>query len=104
MLAFDHICYWRKQLPGLFLFLDLEHYGRTISNRISRSKRQRPRIDWDRVLGFNTFKILSLHDDGNASSLQQFVKTVGRKQPYLHRIPVDHILDRIEPLWAYTLY
>jgi hypothetical protein len=94
--------FWSKQLRGLFVSVDLQHYGRSIANRASNSRRQKPRItetslksgrvfryDCDRAIGGAGFKIESLHPDRNSRSMQQFIKRVGRKS-FIHSIPMDH--------------
>jgi hypothetical protein len=117
MLNFDHAGFWRAELPRLFVFFDAERYGRLLDNQARGTKRQHARIyetklsngrvfreNGDSMIGGTAYKILSMQHENDYRSMQQFVKRVGRKQPYLQAIPVDHILSRVRPVWGCTHY
>jgi hypothetical protein len=101
MLDFDHVAFWRDQLPRLFLYLDLQRYGRMLHNRISHARRQHPtqlkngrvfRYDCDRAMGGAAFRFHSLHEDENDRSLQRFVQQTGRRgQRYLQKMDRDRL-------------
>jgi hypothetical protein len=53
------------------------------------------RENGDSMTGGAAYKIFAMQEN-DYRSMQQFVKRVGRKQPYLQAIPVDHILSRMQ--------
>jgi hypothetical protein len=104
-LRFDLKGFWRSHLP--LYYMDFERYGMMISNKQTKRKRRTPliEIDWrgrnfnrDHYTGFIHYKIDSRQQNGE-QSLQQFIKNVGRG-PYLVKIDMAHILDRIEHVWG----
>jgi hypothetical protein len=89
LLDFDHRGYWRNVLPRLFLYLDIERYGRMEHNRVMHGKRRAARLD-DRAWGEAAFK-----SNSDGGDLQRFVQNSGRGT-HLEPINVSLILDRIE--------
>jgi hypothetical protein len=103
--AFDFNQYWRSHLP--LHFLDLERYGRWLSNKETGQRRQKPAIapsqrgdcyNLDLQNGLVSYLAHSLHPNGKQRSLQQFVQTEGRG-PYLEQIDMARVVGAIQTLW-----
>jgi hypothetical protein len=103
--SFNFNQYWQSHLP--LFYLDLERYGRWLSNKVTGQRRQKPAIapsrkghcyNLDLQNGLVSYLAHSLHPNGKQRSLQQFVQTEGRG-PYLEQIDIARVVGAIQTLW-----
>jgi hypothetical protein len=118
MLNFDFGAFFRDRLPQLFQHVDLQQYGKVLSNKRTGERRHKSRVDERTLLDGRTFRysrdgsrgalayhVFSLHHRKQSRSLQQFIKTVGRDPRFVTPIDTSRMLARIRDAdESHTLY